>query len=321
MRILYIVISIFALMLPVWPPSRVSAAVITEYKAVFVPFRVADKHIVFAIRSFKRDGRSAHLVVDADSFETFILDGTLDDSSAVTQVDWEATSFIKALSRYTAPVAAMANQGLIKAQTDAKGVFVTIDMCPSRRPFEKSFFEKTAALGLTGRPTPVAVMITGAWMRKHNEEFRWLASEHKVGRLDITWVNHSYSHPYNSGAPLDENFLLAPGVDFDDEVLSTERLLLEAGLMPSVFFRYPGLISSPALQGRLRKLSLIPIGANAWLAKGEAAIAGSIILVHGNGNEPSGIKAALSFYSGNIDKIKGDGLRLMGLREAFVKEG
>jgi len=35
---------------------------------------------------------------------------------------------------------------------------------------------------------------------------------------------------------------------------------------------------------------LIPLGTNAWLAKGEKPENGSVILIHGNKNEPYGIK-------------------------------
>jgi len=38
---------------------------------------------------------------------------------------------------------------------------------------------------------------------------------------------------------------------------------------------------------------LIPVGSNAWLAKGEEPKDGSIILVHGNSNEHSGIEKAM----------------------------
>ena len=67
----------------------------------------------------------------------------------------------------------------------------------------------------------------------------------------------------------------------------TEQILLECGQTLFVFFRFPGLISNPLL---LKKYGLIPLAADAWLAKNEPIRPGSVILVHGNGNEPLGIK-------------------------------
>ncbi|MBI5886097.1 MAG: polysaccharide deacetylase [Deltaproteobacteria bacterium] len=319
MRTSYILTLILALMLIISAHGTASAATITGYEAVFLPYRVADSQVRFAIRSFKRDGRTAYLVLDPYAFETSVVDGPLDFEKPPVKKDWEATPFIKALYRYTAPHDGIANQGVISAEGFRDGVFVTADMCPSGRSFEKAFFERTADLGSAGKPAPIAVMITGLWIERHDKEFRWLIAQQKKGRLDITWVNHSYTHPYKEDLLLDKNFLLMQGVEFETEVLSTEVLLLQNGLIPSPFFRYPGLISNADLQKRLAALTLIPIGANAWLAKGEAPVPGSIVLVHGNGNEPVGIKAVLTFFDDKKAEIKSGSLKLMGLKDAFGK--
>jgi hypothetical protein len=53
---------------------------------------------------------------------------------------------------------------------------------------------------------------------------------------------------------------------------------------------------------KLHDLSLIPVSANAWLAKNQKEADGSIILVHGNSNEPKGIDAILRLlHEGNIN--------------------
>ena len=73
-----------------------------------------------------------------------------------------------------------------------------------------------------------------------------------------------------------------------EEILDVERLLIANGETPSVFFRFPGLISDPALMEAVRENHLIPLGANAWLALGRKAPPGAVVLVHPNGNEPFG---------------------------------
>ena len=65
--------------------------------------------------------------------------------------------------------------------------------------------------------------------------------------------------------------------------------MLEQGLIPSVFFRFPGLVSDNKVVGLVTDYGLIPIGSDAWLAKGQSATSGSIVLIHGNGNEPVGV--------------------------------
>lgn len=108
-------------------------------------------------------------------------------------------------------------------------------------------------------------------------------------KLRITWVNHSNTHPYDSKLPDNQNFLLLKGVDFTSEVLGTEKLLLSQGVIPSVFFRFPGLVSSDKQIQKLQSWGLIPLGTDAWLAKDQPIRSGSVILVHGNGNEPQGL--------------------------------
>lgn len=58
----------------------------------------------------------------------------------------------------------------------------------------------------------------------------------------------------------------------------------------SVFFRAPGLVTDTKLLNQLSIDGLILVGSDAWLAKGEGPQSGSIILIHGNGNKPQGIR-------------------------------
>lgn len=181
------------------------------------------------------------------------------------------------------------NAGLIHG-ANGKGVFVTGDLCPSHRQLDRSFLsdlEKDRGPQIGG--APVALSITGVWVHQHQEDFRWLRREKAAGRLSILWVNHSYRHPFERNLSNGENFILTPGLDPTDEILNVERLLIANGETPSVFFRFPGLISNEAWMTRLNDDHLIPVGADAWLAIGQKPHPGSIVLVHPNGNEPAGI--------------------------------
>ena len=156
----------------------------------------------------------------------------------------------------------LANAGMTHGHDDT-GVFVTGDLCPSRKPLDRSFLQK---LEQPGAATPVALSISGLWIKQHYDDFAWLRREKAEGRLAITFVNHSFHHAYQPGLAEGQNFLLTPGVDMKEEILDVERLLIANGETPSVFFRFPGLISSPALMDTLRENHLITLGTNAWLA-------------------------------------------------------
>jgi len=79
------------------------------------------------------------------------------------------------------------------------------------------------------------------------------------------------------------------GIDTEKEILDDERLLIANGETPSLFFRFPGLVSSDPLMQAVRRFHLITLGADAWLAIGQKPRPGSIVLVHPNGNEPWGL--------------------------------
>jgi len=70
-------------------------------------------------------------------------------------------------------------------------------------------------------------------------------------------------------------------------------------------------VASKELSLKLRGLGLIPVGSDAWLAKGEAAKAGSMILVHGNSNEHAGIQDV-------IPLLQQQNLNLLPLAESLL---
>ena len=293
------------------PAGASQEARISDYRVLSTPARDASGRVLLAIRSFKSDGVAHLLAVDPASFDSFDLPASALVLSDAPATYLGSTPFMKALERYDSPPYPLQNGGAIRAGSQVDGVFLTVDLCPSRRPFERELFQLLAGSG-KGVPVPVTLAVTGLWLKKHPEELSYLRRESAAGRLAITWMNHSFHHSYDPGVPLARNFVLTPGTDFSAEVLDLEQLLLSRGMVPSPFFRFPGLVSDAATVRRLRELSLIPIGSDAWLAKGESPRKGSFILVHGNGNEPKGVRLLLPM-------LKSGDLHLLPLPEAFSK--
>ena len=175
------------------------------------------------------------------------------------------------------------------------GTFLTVDFCPSRKDvLETRFFDALDSLAARkGAPVPIALSMSGRWLRSHPRLFESLIGKINLHRLTVTWVNHSDSHPFLKGKGPAKNFLLESGIDSNREIIGVEIDLLERGQLPSVFFRFPGLVSSRDWIERIVRYSLIPLGADAWLAVKQVPRVGSVILVHGNGNEPKGIELFL----------------------------
>jgi hypothetical protein len=248
-----------------------------------------------ATRRFTKAGESFLLLVDSKSITTRIEKEKCWKCHPTQLSDIAESRFGSAVERLAEaykvdpkkPHALIAAGLKENENPEFKGTVVTADLCPSIKSLDQRFFDELRTLQ---REAPVALAISGWWLKKHQSEFDWLKEQASEERLNITWVNHTYHHPFTPGAPIDDNFLLKAGVKLDVEILETERLLIENGVTPSVFFRFPGLVSNPALMKSLRKHMLIPLAADSWLAVGQMPKEHSIILVHGNGNEPLGIQ-------------------------------
>lgn len=293
-----------------WAAS--SPTIIADYHSIFIPGFDSQDNLQIAIRMYRINNTAYFLLVNPNTFSTQTLAATElkfrksfsvgNESGYFTAQELQNTPYIKSLARYTSSSYILQNYGLIEAEYPVKGMLLTIDMCPSSKPFEEDFFKSLLALAdQTQRPIPIAISMSGLWMIKHPSEFQWLINKKIQNKLAITWVNHSFSHIYYPDLPLEHNFMLARPTDFENEVLETEKILLQNNQLPSVFFRFPGLVSNKILVLKLRELGLIPIGSNAWLAKNEEPSNGSIILVHGNSNEHQGIVAVMPLlYDFNI---------------------
>lgn len=285
---------------------------------MFIPFYAEQGQILAATRRFERGSERYFLVLDPQRFEQKPMTAArVLSSRPAADRAWRESAFSRALDRQASPPHPLQNDGLRAAEYPVKGFFVTADLCPGKRPLDRRFFTATASLPQKP-PLPIALMVSGLWMKHHQADLAWLKDQVAAGRLAVTWVNHSFTHAHDPIAPLDKNFLLIPETDFPGEVLLLERLLLEQDLTPSPFFRFPGLVSNQRLIEGLRELHLIPIGTNAWMAKGDTPRAGSVILIHANGNEPEGVHRLLAFYDGQRGAfLRGDSA-LLPLREAFL---
>ena len=262
---------------------------VTEYRAVFESCSGSAGEKRLAVRRMFFDGAARLLTVDPITLVT-----RLDDAGAWSCVPTDdaaqgETRFGKALRGApsgTPNAGLLRNEGVMHGLTD--GSFVTGDLCPSLRPLDRAFLERFEQ---TSAHAPIALSISGLWLVHHADDFHWLQQQRRSGALNITWVTHSFTHPFDPQRPMAQDFLLRPGLDLAHEVLDPERLLIAQGETPSVFFRFPGLVANAALVAVVRAYHLIALGADAWLVLSPTLPRpGSIILVHPNGNEPAGLR-------------------------------
>ncbi|MGO9389951.1 polysaccharide deacetylase [Rhodoblastus sp.] len=268
---------------PLQPLQRVE-----DYRVILKTCSAAGKQRV-AVREMRVGGEKLLLTVDPQT-----LAASLEYADGSDCSEAQGTSrFLELVDHYAADMGKQPSAGATWLENAGlkhgrgEGAYLTGDLCPSRKPLDRAFLQ---SLEKPGEAAPVALAVSGLWLTHHPADFAWLRREKAEGRLAITFVNHSYSHPYRPGLPDGQNFLLEPGLDKDREVLDLERLLIANGETPSVFFRFPGLISDREWMATLRRDHLIPLGSDAWLAVSPAKPpGGAILLVHANGNEPFGL--------------------------------
>jgi hypothetical protein len=234
-------------------------------------------------------GEKVDLLADPEALTTRLEHAACWTCREETESELSTTRMGRAI-RESASAPGLVHRGFLQnaglTHGAGQGEFVTGDLCPSQKPLARAFFARLEALSSRA---PVALSISGLWLIHHFDDFRWLVDERNAGALDILWVNHTYHHPYHRKLPDAANFLLSKGVDPEEEILDTERLLIANGETPSLFFRFPGLVSSDPLMQAVSQFHLVTLGADAWLALGEKPGRGSIVLVHPNGNEPKGL--------------------------------
>ncbi len=254
---------------------------ILEYKVVRYTFIYNDKRFV-SLREFN-DGKSVKiLAVNVDSLKTDVFNK---DIIIEKKFNISDSKYKKLLRKSISDE--LQNGGIKNGGTDK--FFLTVDLCPSskKEPFELGIIEKFIKKG----HKDIGFAVSGRWIIKNQKYLNWIKEKISEGKLKVIWINHSFNHFYDSKLPLDKNFLLKKGTNIEFEILEVEKILLKNGIIPSVFIRYPGLVADYKLRKKVaERYGLIALGSDSWLAKGELPTEGSIILIHGNKNEPKGIK-------------------------------
>ncbi|MBB6274579.1 hypothetical protein HDF26_005057 [Pedobacter cryoconitis] len=271
----------------------VAQQVIKNYTVYTGVAKVKDAELL-VIRKMEKDEQLVYLTVNPQTLSTELLPAS---GVGFKQMSWEnaktyfqQTAYFKAYSAAARQAIALQDAGVTHGFPKDKGITLTIDLCPSHKPLDRIIFTSLIKeFAKIEQPVPIALSITGRWMLTHTDDLNWLKELVAKKEIDITWIDHSFNHHVSPTAPLRTNFLLEPGTDMNFEILGTELSMLQHGLTPSVFFRFPGLVSDQQVVDKVLAYGIIPIGSDAWLAKGQKPSAGSIVLIHGNGNEPVGV--------------------------------
>lgn len=244
-----------------------------------------------AIRAWTQKGRPRLLAVDPATLQTRIVDAPVPPSVSWAQAEERASPrslYFRLRDAVLKTRSQEVNAGMGVWEPRRRGAWLSMDLCPSRKPLDRWVF--TPLTRGRNTPLPVFLDVSGLWMSVHAKDLAWLIHEQSEGRLAITWVGHGELHPFDPNSPWGQTFDLTPGLDFHREVLGPERRLIALGQTPSVWYRFPGLISSPHLVKKLLDWGLLPLASGAWLNKNQKVHPGDVVLVHANGNEERGLR-------------------------------
>lgn len=304
--------------------TAVSQTGITNYQVATGIGKQASKQLI-VLRSFENKGTPMYFAVDAQTLETQVIPAKSVVFQAMKWVDLQKTfadsPYFKALSYAVTQAQSLQDAGITHGYPAEKGITLTVDLCPSAKPLDRSIFTSLITeFGKIEQPVPIGLSISGKFLNTHTADIQWLKKLESDGQIRITWINHTYTHYYDPKTPLPENFLLKPGTDLNYEILQTEIDMLQNGLMPSIFFRFPGLVSDNSIVDKITNYGLIPIGSDAWLAKGQRSAPGSIVLIHGNGNEPIGVQDFIRLLQTEKEQVLNKQWLLYDLSESVGDE-
>jgi peptidoglycan/xylan/chitin deacetylase (PgdA/CDA1 family) len=269
---------------------------IKNYKPIYGCI-LENNQINIAIRSFFYNNHKCYLALEPNSLQTYFTKA----SKLYKCPDLNSTKFKKLLNLSISNTKhPLQNDGITSAKN---GLYLTNDFCPSsKKGFEKRLYQ--ALIDNFKNPVPITIFITKKWINTHKAQFNKLKQWQEERKLNITWGNHTANHIYYPNTPLNKNFVLSKNEHLVKDILDLEECLIKNGVTPSIFFRFPGLVSNKKAIKIVANLSLITIGSNSWLAKKEPIKNGSIILVHGNKNEPLGVDIFLKLLKdGFIKKL------------------
>lgn len=160
----------------------------SHYTFVFNAFYDEDGSGKIAIRQYDMADGLYYLVLNPHTYKLNIRDSkSIDLSKTVPPLHFQGTPYAKALLTYSFPPYRLHNYGIVQGDSASGQFFLTVDLCPSKKPLDRELFNRTIELQQSrDEAVPVAVAISGLWMRRHPQDLEWLRSQMEESKLNIT---------------------------------------------------------------------------------------------------------------------------------------
>ena len=180
---------------------KIYAVPVSQYHEIYQIVENKNKEIRLAIRAFIIDEEAYYLLINPENLQSEI---SLQSQVQKTEKEISDNPYLRALNHYALPPFSLHRYGIQRTNYPTSAFFLSIDLCPS----SKSGFESVFFQSLKDKKIPIAISLSALWAMKHPLEFEWLKKYQDD--LNITWVNHTYTHPYIHTMQISDehNFLL-----------------------------------------------------------------------------------------------------------------
>src|ERR1700754_1783717 len=151
------------------------------------------------LRQFENEGKTYYLLVNPQTLVTKIDEPGFYQVKPMSIIEardfFKNTPYQKALRKAEKQSVALQDAGIESGIPKETGISLTADLCPSHRPLARRIFTDIfTEFQKVERPVPVALSVTGVWMRQHPQDLEWLKQMQAKREIYITWINHSFNH-------------------------------------------------------------------------------------------------------------------------------
>jgi len=182
---------------------------IQNYQPFLQICETASSQEVILTRKMRSGSHDLAFIVDPSSLKTQLIEQQCLQSCRNTSVEElsSQTRYGQMLEESSKAPFLTENDGLNQS-TINKGVLLTVDMCPSRKNMDTDFFSAIESKAQSQKVS-FAVAITDRWISQFPDSFQKLKNMQKNKNIELSWINHSATHPYKKGLKFSENFLFS----------------------------------------------------------------------------------------------------------------
>jgi hypothetical protein len=274
---------------------------VASYAVVEFPFAHDGRNFLVTRELRFVSGETRWLAVDMENLQTALLTPEIDRISNWQSADLQTNGLLGGLKEHMLRKKSVFGEGksaLYRRETNTNALLTT-DLCPTKRLLNRDFYRAVAEMAPGGNTNlPFIIFFSGEWMVSHEDDLEWL----RTNGVRFIAGNHTFHHHIIAGK--------WPVEDFIADITNNEVTMIERGILPSCFFRFPGLTYGPEHIEALAKLNMLPLDCEMWMGQKDVP-SWPLILLHSNGNVDIEVRMFRKFLERYGDAFRKGGFRFV----------